>query len=122
MRRKQKRDILQIKHTYLLLYKAVFVLSSKQTPNEIQKNWKKTNEIKVLFKLPNKQLVSVEKVLPCKMSHIPQFIISKKQAKPWNPAVNFTNILQAAFTHSDPKSAIKLLNLTVFLHFWDLRA
>ena len=28
--------------------------------------------------------------------------------------VNFTNILQAAFTCADPKSAIKLLNLTVF--------
>ena len=28
--------------------------------------------------------------------------------------VNFTNILRAAFTRSDPKSAIKLLNLTVF--------
>ena len=28
--------------------------------------------------------------------------------------VNFTNILQAAFTHADPKSVIKLLNLTVF--------
>ena len=30
------------------------------------------------------------------------------------PGVNFTNILQAAFMHADPKSAIKLLNLTVF--------
>ena len=30
------------------------------------------------------------------------------------PGVNFTNILQAAFTRADPKSAIKLLNLTVF--------
>ena len=28
--------------------------------------------------------------------------------------VNFTNILRAAFTGADPKSAIKLLNLTVF--------
>ena len=28
--------------------------------------------------------------------------------------VNFTNILPAAFTAADPKSAIKLLNLTVF--------
>ena len=28
--------------------------------------------------------------------------------------VNFTNVLQAAFTRADPKSAIKLLNLTVF--------
>ena len=30
------------------------------------------------------------------------------------PRVNFTNILQAAITRTDPKSAIKLLNLTVF--------
>ena len=37
------------------------------------------------------------------------------------PGVDFTNVLQAAFTRTDPKSAIKLLNLTVFLHFWDLR-
>ena len=28
--------------------------------------------------------------------------------------VNFTNVLRAAFTSADPKSAIKLLNLTVF--------
>ena len=28
--------------------------------------------------------------------------------------VNFTNVLRAAFMHADPKSAIKLLNLTVF--------
>ena len=31
-----------------------------------------------------------------------------------HPGVNFTNVLQAAFTHADPKSTIKLLNLTVF--------
>ena len=31
--------------------------------------------------------------------------------RPW---VNFTNVLQAAFTRADPKSVIKLLNLTVF--------
>ena len=30
------------------------------------------------------------------------------------PRVNFTNVLQAAFTRADLKSAIKLLNLTVF--------
>ena len=30
------------------------------------------------------------------------------------PGVNFTNSLRAAFTRADPKSAIKLLNLTVF--------
>ena len=30
------------------------------------------------------------------------------------PGVNFTNVLRAAFTRTDPKSAIKLLNLTVF--------
>ena len=30
------------------------------------------------------------------------------------PGVNFTNVLQAAFTHAEPKSAIKLLSLTVF--------
>ena len=28
--------------------------------------------------------------------------------------VNFTNVLRAAFTRADPKSAKKLLNLTVF--------
>ena len=28
--------------------------------------------------------------------------------------VNFSNVLQAAFTRADPKSTIKLLNLTVF--------
>ena len=28
--------------------------------------------------------------------------------------VDFTNVLQAAFTHADPKSAKKLLYLTVF--------
>ena len=29
------------------------------------------------------------------------------------PGVNFTNVLRAALTRADPKSAIKLLNLTV---------
>ena len=36
--------------------------------------------------------------------------------------VIFTNVLQAAFIRADPKSAIKLLNLTDFWRFWDLRA
>ena len=31
-----------------------------------------------------------------------------------NQVANFTNILPAAFVRADPKSAIKLLNLTVF--------
>ena len=30
------------------------------------------------------------------------------------PGVNFTNVLRAAYTQADPKSAIKLINLTVF--------
>jgi len=34
--------------------------------------------------------------------------------------VNFINILRAAFTWKDPKSAKKDIDdLTVFLHFWD---
>ena len=33
---------------------------------------------------------------------------------PTNSGVNFTNVLQAAFALVDPKSAKKLLNLTVF--------
>jgi len=37
------------------------------------------------------------------------------------PVVNFINILQAAFTRADSKNAKKTDNLTVFLHFWDLR-
>ena len=40
---------------------------------------------------------------------------AEKKAK-----VNFTNVPHAAFTRSHPKSAIKLLNLAVFLHFLDL--
>jgi hypothetical protein len=32
-----------------------------------------------------------------------------------DPGVNFTNVLRAAFTREDPKSAKKLLNLIVFL-------
>ena len=32
----------------------------------------------------------------------------------WTLTANFTNILRAAFTSTDPKSAIKLLNLTAF--------
>jgi len=31
------------------------------------------------------------------------------------PGVNLTNILEAAFTRADPKSAKKMVNLTVFL-------
>ena len=31
-----------------------------------------------------------------------------------SPGVNFTNVLRTALTHADPKSANKLLNLTVF--------
>jgi len=34
----------------------------------------------------------------------------------------FHQYLRAAFTRADPKNAIKLLNLTVFLRFWDLHA
>ena len=30
------------------------------------------------------------------------------------PGVNFTNVIRAAFTRADPKSAKKLLKLTVF--------
>ena len=38
------------------------------------------------------------------------------------PGVNFTNVLQAAFTHADPKSAKSCLTWLSFLCFWDLRA
>jgi len=33
------------------------------------------------------------------------------------PDVNFTNILQAAFTQADPKRAKKTVRLSVLLHF-----
>ena len=36
--------------------------------------------------------------------------------------VNFTNVLRSAFMLADPESAKNLLNLTVFLRFWCLRA
>ena len=35
----------------------------------------------------------------------------------WTPGVNFTNILCAACTHADPKSAKKILNSSSFLRF-----
>ena len=42
-----------------------------------------------------------------------ELVIARKQV-PSAPGVNFTNVLPAAFTPADPKSAIKLLKLTVF--------
>ena len=36
------------------------------------------------------------------------------------PVANFSNILCATFTHADPKSAKKTVNLSNFLRFWDL--
>ncbi len=36
------------------------------------------------------------------------------------PGLNFTNILQAAFLSTDPKSAKRLTAWQYFLHFWDL--
>ena len=39
-----------------------------------------------------------------------------------NEVVKFTNILRAAFTHADPKSAKKSVKLSSFLRFWDLWA
>ena len=36
--------------------------------------------------------------------------------------VNFTNVLCAAFTLEDPKSAKKTVKLSSLLRFWDLRA
>ena len=42
---------------------------------------------------------------------------------PQTLGVKFTNVLRAAFTHANPKSAKKLLNLTVFFaRFWDVSA
>jgi len=38
------------------------------------------------------------------------------------PGVNFINIPQVAFKCTDPESAKKTDNLTVFLRFWDLSA
>ena len=35
--------------------------------------------------------------------------------------VNFTNVLQAAFTNPDPKSAKKTVKLSTFMQSWDLR-
>ncbi len=37
------------------------------------------------------------------------------------PGVNFINVTRAAFAHTDPKSVKKTDNMTVFLHFQDLR-
>ena len=36
------------------------------------------------------------------------------------PCVSFTNILSAAFTHADFKSAKKTVTSSSFLRFWDL--
>jgi len=38
-----------------------------------------------------------------------------------SPGVNFTNVLRAAFMRSDPKSAKKTDNWTVFLRLWDMQ-
>jgi len=38
-----------------------------------------------------------------------------------HPEINFTNILGAALTLEDPKSAKNTVKLSVFLCFWDLR-
>jgi len=39
------------------------------------------------------------------------------------PGVNFTNVLRTAFARIDPKSVKKYSSvISVFLHFWDLRA
>ena len=47
---------------------------------------------------------------------IPQLWVSiKEMLEPWMiQGVNFTNVLRTAFMRADPKSAMKLLNLTVF--------
>ena len=37
------------------------------------------------------------------------------------PGLNFINVLRADFTRADPESAKKLLDLAVFLRFWDLQ-
>ena len=47
----------------------------------------------------------------CKCLHAS---LTTQQSNWWRPWVNFTNILWAAFTLTDPKSAIKQLGLTVF--------
>ena len=43
-----------------------------------------------------------------------QFVRLKEILIPSLPWVNFINVLRAAFTLADPKSAKKLLDLTVF--------
>ena len=47
-------------------------------------------------------------------------ILHKFCGFPLFSGVNFTNILRAAFTHADPKSAKKTVKLSSFLCFWDL--
>jgi len=36
------------------------------------------------------------------------------------PGVNFTKVIQVAFTKEDPKSTKNIDHLTIFLRFWDL--
>ncbi len=36
------------------------------------------------------------------------------------PGVNFIHILFAAFANAEPKSVKETVNLSIFLHFWDL--
>jgi len=40
----------------------------------------------------------------------------------YQPWVNFTNILQAAFKHKDPQSTKESKVISVSLRFWDLPA
>ena len=42
------------------------------------------------------------------------FFLLRKKSLFVSSGVNFTDVLQAAFTCADPKSTTKLLNLTVF--------
>ena len=46
---------------------------------------------------------------------------TKKSLEGLASGVNFTIISQAAFTHTDPKSAKNTVKSSSFLPFWDLR-
>ena len=84
--------------------------------------WKRTKKLSQVLNQNNKQhwIVSKSQSLTCTAPN--KEGDQSVMAKMCTPGVNFTNILREAFMRADPKSIKKLLNLTIFLRFWDLRA
>ena len=109
----------------------IFISASKELNDNLHRNksmslndigWYRPKKLHILFLIP---ILNFASWPSCNPKLCNSFLGIKTTIsdllKPSCSGVNFTIILQAKFTHADPKSEKKTVKSSSFLRCWDLR-